>query len=62
MLCSLSNLDGTQLDKIKSLEEEMGKQLLSFTCHDINPAELKDDELNRIQSLESQLGVSLIAV
>lgn len=62
MLCSLSKLDDSQLERIKSLEKELGKQLLSFSCHDVNPAELKDDELGKVQSLENELGLSLVAV
>jgi hypothetical protein len=62
VLCSLSNLDDDQLKRIKSLEKELDKRLLSFTCHDIKPAELKGNELNKIQNLESELGLSLVAV
>ncbi len=62
MLCSLSSLDNSQLEKIISLEKELGKQLLSFTCHDVKPAELQDNEINQIQNLENELGFSLVAV
>jgi len=62
MLCSLSKLDNTQLEQIESLEKKLGKNLLSFTCHDIEAAELGGDDLERIRSLENKLGVSLVAV
>ena len=62
MLCSLSKLDNNQLGQIESLEKELGKNILSFTCHDIEPAELGGDELEKIKSLENNLGVSLVAV
>jgi len=54
MLCSLSKLDDSQLGQIESLEKELGKTLLSFTCHDIKPAELKGDELEKIKNLEKK--------
>ncbi len=62
MLCSLSKIDDSGLEKIKTLEEELGKSLLSFSCHDIEPAALKDEELEKVKSLESSLGVSLVAI
>lgn len=62
MLCSLSKLDDRQLDKIKSLEKELGKNLLSFTCHDIRAAELSKEELEKVRNLENKLGVALVAV
>lgn len=62
MLHSISNLDNDQLERIKSLEKELGKTLVSFTCHDIKPPELSDNELNNIQGPESELGLSLVAV
>ena len=62
MLCSLSTLDAGQVEEIKSLEEDLGKNLLSFTCHDIEAAELEDIELEKIKELEAKLGVALVAV
>jgi len=62
MLCSLSSLDKDQLERIKSLEQELGKSLLSFTCHDIQAAKLNDEQLQKIRRLEDQLGVVLVAV
>ena len=62
MLCSLSSLEENKLEKVRTLENELGKRLLSFTCHDLAPTELKDDELNKIKTLESELGVALVAV
>jgi len=61
MLCSLSKLDDSQLGQIESLEKELGKTLLSFTCHDIKPAELKGDELEKIKNLEKNLTRILIS-
>ncbi len=62
MLSSLSSLDDAGLEKIKSLEEDLGKSLLSFSCHEVSPADLDDSDLEKVKSLESSLGVSLVAV
>ena len=62
MLCSLSKLEEAKLQEIRKLEKKIGKSLLSFTCHDINPAIIEDDELGEIKNLEATLGVSLVAV
>ncbi len=63
MLCSLSSkLSSQEMEAIKSLEQELGKTLLSFTCHEIKPTSLNEDQIDRIQSLEKKIGVSLVAV
>jgi hypothetical protein len=63
MLCSLSTKLGQQdLEHIKSLEKEVGKTILSFTCHEVKPASLNEDQINKIKNFESQIGVSLVAV
>jgi hypothetical protein len=62
MLCSLSDLDTSKLAEIQSLEKELDKTLLSFSCHDINPDEIQEDALEKIKTLEQRLGVSLVAV
>lgn len=62
MLCSLSKIESTDLEAIQSLEKDIGKSLLAFTCHDVKPAEIKDEELAKISELEKKLGVVLVAV
>jgi hypothetical protein len=62
MLCSLSNLGEKELQEIRRLEQELGKTLLSFSCHPVEPATLEDRELSRIKRLEQRLGVALVAV
>ena len=63
MICSLSTkLDDAAMGEIKSLEEKMGKTLLAFSCHDVKPQKISEDELSSIQSLEGKLGISLVAV
>ena len=62
MLCSLSNLDQATLKTIQGLEEETGTTLLSFSCQDIQPADLDEAVLAKIQKLEKDLSISLVAV
>lgn len=62
MICSLSRLKDHDLDQIRALESDVGKPLLAFSCHNVVPARLEEDELSRIQSLEKKLGISLVAV
>lgn len=62
MICSLARLESRDLDTIKSLEGELGRPLLAFSCHDVAPAELSDEQVARIKSLEDTLGVFLVAV
>jgi hypothetical protein len=62
MLCSLSNLNNQDLEQIQSLEAELGKPLLAFSCHRTAPAMLAKTELDKIQNLEKKLNISLVAV
>jgi hypothetical protein len=62
MLCSFSQLDNSRLEAIQVLEKNLGKMLLSFSCHPIESAEIDDEELSKISELEKQLGVVLVAV
>ena len=62
MLCSLSQLNGMEMDEIKALELELGITVLAFSCHQAEPKKLDKDTLDRIQSLENRLGLSLVAV
>lgn len=63
MLCSLSSkLDDSALKSIRNLEQELGRTLLAFNCHDVKPSELNDAELSKIRNLEKSLAVSLVAV
>jgi len=59
MMCSLARLEPKNLKAIQSLEKELGKPLLAFSCHDVSAAELKDDQLARIRNLETELNVYL---
>ena len=62
MLCSFSSLDNANLEAIQALEKELGKMLLSFACHDIEPTVIDDEALSKISELEKKLGVVLVAV
>jgi hypothetical protein len=63
MLCSLATKLGEKdLKSIQALEKELGKTLLAFSCHPVNPAEISKEQLATIQKVENQLGVSLVAV
>jgi hypothetical protein len=62
MICSLSNLEEKDLSQIQSLEKDLGKTLLAFSCHEIPASTLEADKLEKIQDLEKQLGLSLVAV
>jgi hypothetical protein len=63
MLCSIATkVDGSTLQSINDLEKGLGKTLLAFSCHDLNPSALSADELSKVQEAEKKLGVSLVAV
>ena len=62
MLCSLSRLDEAKVSEIQALEKDLGKTLLSFSCHDIQAAEIREEDLEKIKALENKLSVSLVAV
>ncbi|MCL5024373.1 MAG: hypothetical protein M1497_13605 [Nitrospirae bacterium] len=62
MLCTVATLDGEKLRTVQSLEKELGKTLLAFSCRDIGVTPLNDDEIARIKRIEEQLGVALVAV
>jgi hypothetical protein len=50
------------LDSIQSLEQELGRPLLAFSCHDIRAAELQEEQLTKIRDLEAKLGIYLVAI
>jgi hypothetical protein len=63
MLCSLSTkLTPEDLQAINALEKELALPLLAFSCHDVKPANVNNEQLSKIQALENRLGVSLVAV
>lgn len=62
MICNLSTLEESKLQKIRALEKDLQRPLLAFSCRDMRFSDLSREELARIQSLEQELGVSLVAV
>ena len=62
MLSSLSRLTDEQIAEIRSLEQKLGKTLLSFSSYDVVTEELSTDELALLQGLEEKLGTMLVAV
>ena len=63
MMCSLATkVTDDTIKAINALEEDLGKTLLAFQCHDLKPSELSEQELEKIRKIENELGVSLVAV
>ncbi len=62
MICSLAKLEEKDLQTIRELEEEVGKPLLAYSCYDIRPAVITDEQLAKIEELEARLSLSLVAV
>lgn len=60
MLCSYSKTESIDLEAIQGLEKNLGKTLLAFSCQDIKPAEIKDEELARINELVSIHGYNYL--
>ncbi|NTV02295.1 MAG: hypothetical protein HGB04_05850 [Chlorobiaceae bacterium] len=62
MLSSLSKLTPDQVEEIRSLEQKLGKTLLSFSGYDVAPDDLSPEELAMLKALEEKLGTMLVAV
>lgn len=62
MLSSLSKLTPEQLEEIRSLEQKLGKTLLSFSTYDVVSDDLNPDDIAALQALEEKLGTMLVAV
>lgn len=59
---AFANLDGGDLNAIKSLESKIGQPLVAMKPVDLKPADVEDDTVAAIRALESKLGVTLVAV
>ncbi len=63
MLYSLSReIDDGALDEIQSVEKELGHALLAFNAHNLEPANLNEDQMAQVKALEKDLGLVLVAV
>jgi|WetSurMetagenome_2_1015567.scaffolds.fasta_scaffold153624_1 hypothetical protein len=62
MLSSLSRLTPEQLEEIRSLEQKLGKTLLSFSSYDVVSDEMSEADLATLKALEEKLGTMLVAV
>jgi hypothetical protein len=62
MMCNLSSLKSEELLRINELEKELGTPLLAFSCRELKPAEISQEQLEKIKALETRLGMSLVAV
>ncbi len=62
MLSSLSKLTSEQLEEIRSLEQKLGKTLLSFSTYDVVSDDLSESDLAMLKALEEKLGTMLVAV
>ena len=63
MVCSLDTQMTPEMhQRITALEQDLGKILLAFRCHDMKPSELSESELQKIREIEMELGLSLVAV
>jgi len=62
MLSSLSKLTSEQLEEIRSLEQKLGKTLLSFSTYDVVSDDLNPQDIAALQALEEKLGTMLVAV
>jgi hypothetical protein len=62
MLSGLSKLTKEQLEEIRSLEQKLGKTLLSFSSYEVVPEDLDPDDLVLLKELEEKLGTMIVAV
>ncbi|NTV67851.1 MAG: hypothetical protein HGB06_09275 [Chlorobaculum sp.] len=62
MLSSLSRLTPEQLEEIRSLEQKLGKTLLSFSSYDVVSDDMSEADLATLKALEEKLGTMLVAV
>ena len=62
MICGLSeNLSKDDLKALTVLEHELGKTILAFSCADVKPADMTEEQISKIKDVEKKLGKYLIA-
>ena len=62
MICSFARVQEDKLQEIRSLETDIGKTLLAYSCQDLIAAPLSDEDLVKIRGLEKKLDLVLVAV
>ena len=62
MICSFARVQEDKLQEIRSLEAEIGKTLLAYSCQDVTAAPLSDGDLVKIRDLENKIDLVLLAV
>lgn len=62
MLCTFSQLDQKTIERIKSLEQELKRPIVAYSCLPGEPAPLTEEELAKIKTAEEQLGLTLVAM
>ncbi len=62
MLCSFAAIEDDKLKPLQELENDLGRTLLAFSCHEAKPAELTPDQLEKIKKLEQRLGLVVVAI
>jgi hypothetical protein len=55
----IASLDQATVEKIKVLEEEIGKHIMAFEPG-VSFAQLSVDEVHKVESLEKETGVTLL--
>ncbi|QVL36045.1 hypothetical protein [Aminirod propionatiphilus] len=61
MICSYAGMEGKKLEALQSAEKDLGRTLLAFSCQDLKPAPLSEEQLEHIKALEKELGVVVVA-
>jgi hypothetical protein len=62
LLYSIASLDERQLEAIQSLEKKLGKRILAFEGHNVELAELSQEDLDLIGKMETELRLSLVVL
>jgi hypothetical protein len=47
---------------ITYFEKNLGKTLVAFQCHNLQPSELNASELQKVRDTEKRLGISIVVV
>ena len=61
MICTYAGMDEKKLEVLQRAEKEMGRPLLAFSCQDVKPAPLSEEQLERVKALEKELGTIVVA-